>query len=85
MARAPQAKYAEDSNKVIQALRGINPKHEIRSSKQSQMTEFQMFKHNGRSLENLNRKVEFVSNWSKTDASTDIRISNFLKLKMGLR
>jgi hypothetical protein len=33
----------QNGNKVIHDQPGLNPKHEIRNSKQSQMTKFQMF------------------------------------------
>jgi hypothetical protein len=61
---------------IIQDKTSVNPKHEIRNSKQSQMTKFQMFQ--TREFRNFEfRKFEFVSDWSETDASPDIRISDF--------
>jgi len=67
----------------------LNPKHEIRNSKQFQMTKFQIYETNDfKTLEF--QKFEFVlrqaqdgeqsrtiSDWSGTDASPDIRISDF--------
>jgi hypothetical protein len=61
---------------MIQDKGGLNPKHEIRNSKQSEMTKFQMFQ--TREFRNFQfRKFEIVSDWSETDASPDIRISDF--------
>jgi len=54
---------------TIQDEAALNPKHEIRNSKQSQITKFQMFQTRGfRNFEF--RKFEFVSDF-------DIRISDF--------
>ena len=54
---------------IIQDKAGLNAKHEIRNSKQSQMTKFQMFQ--TREFRNFEfRKFEFVSDF-------DIRISDF--------
>jgi hypothetical protein len=51
----------------------LNPKHEIRISKQMQRSEILSPKRV--CLKHLN--FEFVSDWSETDASLDIRVSNF--------
>ena len=60
---------AQNGSKVIQDQGGLNPKHEIRNSKQSQMTKFQMFQ--TREFRDFEfRKFEFVSDF-------DIRISDF--------
>jgi hypothetical protein len=54
---------------IIQDKAGLNPKHEIRNSKQSQITKFQMFQ--TREFRNFEfRKFEIVSDF-------DIRISDF--------
>jgi len=44
---------AQNGNKILVMNWDLNPKHEIRNSKQSQMTKSQMFKTN-KSLRNLN-------------------------------
>ncbi len=54
---------------IIKDNTDLNPKHEIRNSKQSQITKFQMFQ--TREFRNFEfRKFEFVSDF-------DIRISDF--------
>jgi len=60
---------AQNGNKVILDSADLNPKHEIRNSKQSQMIKFQMFQ--TREFRDFEfGKFEFVSDF-------DIRISNF--------
>jgi hypothetical protein len=64
------------ATKLLKIKRGLNPKHEIRNSKHSYMTEFRMFQ--TREFRDFEiRKFEFVSDWSETDASPEIRISDF--------
>jgi hypothetical protein len=71
--QAQEGVFRCDFNKIVRKT-GASPKHEIRNSKQYQMTKIGMFRTNRKFGKFEFREFEFVSDF-------DIRISNLLNSK----